>query len=142
MDKGENLRLSTEVKKRIQQEAKELGMSAKAYTEHAVLFFASRKLNPRDVKEGDTSKLLTHFAKGIDRVLGYLVTQERNILHQMFTELVNTRIVCEILLANLQKLSDLTPEEEQKLQAYNNQYLKQRKESIMSHYGKKPAPEK
>jgi hypothetical protein len=75
--------------------------------------------------------------KGIDRVLSYIVTQEQGVLQHLFSELVNTRIVCEILLSNLHKLSDLSAEEAEKLNAYNNAYIKGRKESIRRYYEKK-----
>jgi hypothetical protein len=52
----------------------------------------------------------------------------------LFSELINTRIVCEILLSNLHKLSDMSEEDERKIREYNQQYLRQRKESILQHY--------
>ncbi len=70
-------------------------------------------------------------------MISYMVTQEQGVLQHLFTELVNTRIVCEILLSNLHKLSDLTAEEAEKLNAYNNAYIKNRKESIRQSYQKK-----
>jgi hypothetical protein len=135
--RGKDITISKVVHERLEKEAKELSISHKEYTEMAILFFASRKLDPRAFKEGDTSKVLKHIDKAIDRVLSYIVTQEQKVLNQLFWEVVNTRIVCEILLSNLHKLSDLSAEEAEKLNAYNNTYIKGRKESIRQYYEKK-----
>jgi hypothetical protein len=135
--RGKDITISQDVHNRLEKEAKDLCISHKEYTEMAILFFASRKLDPRAFKEGDTARVLKHLDKGIDRVLSYIVTQEQKVLQQLFTELVNTRIVCEILLSNLHKLSDLSAEDAEKLNAYNNAYIKSRKESIRQYYEKK-----
>jgi hypothetical protein len=135
--RGKDITISKVVHERLEKEAKGLGISHKEYTERAILFFASRKLDPRAYREGDTSRVLRHVDKGIDRVLSYIVTQEQKVLQQLFWEIVNTRIVCEILLSNLHKLSDLSDEEEEKLNAYNNSYIKGRKENIRQYYEKK-----
>src|SRR5689334_17251818 len=109
--RGKDVTLSVVVHQRLSREAKDFSISHKEYAEAAILFFASRKLDPRAFKEGDTSRVLKHLDKGIDRVLSYIVSQEKKVLHNLFSELINTRIVCEILLSNLHKLSDLPPEE-------------------------------
>jgi hypothetical protein len=133
-DKRANLKISPAVHHLLVKAAKDLHMPVKAYTEAAIAFFASRKLDPTGFKEGDTARVLTHLDKGINRVLSYIVTQEKHLLHNLFSELINTRIVCEILLSNLHKLSEMTEEDEKKIREYNQQYLKQRKESILQHY--------
>jgi hypothetical protein len=134
--RGKDITIGPAVHGRLVKEAKYLGMTHKEYSEAAILFFASRKLDPCTFKEGDTARIVKHIDKGIDRVLSYIVTQEQQVLQNLFSELVNTRIVCEILLSNLHKLSDLSAEEAEKLNAYNNAYIKSRKESIRQYYEK------
>jgi hypothetical protein len=134
--RGKDITISPAVHERLEKEAKDLHISRKEYTQMAILFFASRKLDPRSFKEGDTARVIRHLDKGVDRVLSYIVTQEQKVLQNLFSELVNTRIVCEILLSNLHKLSDLPPEEAEKLNTYNNAYIKSRKENIRQYYEK------
>jgi hypothetical protein len=129
-----NLKISLAVHHLLAKAASDLDMPVKAYTEAAICFFATRKLDPTGFKEGDTAKVITHLDKGINRVLSYIVSQEKHLLYNFFSELINTRIVCEILLANLHKLSDMSEEDEKKIREYNQQYLNQRKESILQHY--------
>jgi hypothetical protein len=135
--RGKDITIAPFIHQRLHREARELSISKKEYAEAALQFFLSRKLDPRSIKEGDTSKIVTHFSKGIDRVLAYLVTQERHVLQPMLQELVNTRLACEVLLSNLHKLSDLSPEEEEKLRSYNNEYVKQRRDLILRQYRNK-----
>lgn len=135
-----NVKISPQVHQLVAKAARDLGMPVKTYTEAALCFFATRKLDPTGFKEGDTARVLTHLEKGINRVLSYMVTQEKHLLHQLFLELINTRIVCEILLSNLHKLSDLSAEEESKLREYNQQYLSRRKASILQQYEDKQKP--
>lgn len=139
-DERINLKISPDVHQLLVKSAKDLRMPVKTYTEAALSFFATRKLDPTGFREGDTAKVITHLDKGINRVLSYIVSQERHLLHNFFSELINTRIVCEILLSNLHKLSDMSEEDEKKIREYNQHYLKQRKESILQHYEDKQKP--
>lgn len=139
-DRRVNVKISSQVHHLVVKAASDLGMPVKTYTEAALRFFATRKLDPTGFKEGDTARVLTHLEKGINRVLSYMVTQEKHLLHQLFLELINTRIVCEILLSNLHQLSDLSAEEESKLREYNQQYLSGRKASILQQYEEKQKP--
>ncbi len=54
--RGKDITISKVVHERLEKEAQELHMSHKVYTEMAILFFASRKLDPRSFKEGDTAR--------------------------------------------------------------------------------------
>jgi ABC-type transporter MlaC component len=139
-DKRVNVKISPQVHHLVVKAARDLEMPVRTYTEAALCFFATRKLDPTGFKEGNTARVLTHLEKGINRVLSYMVTQEKHLLHQLFLELINTRIVCEILLSNLHKLSDLSAEEESKLREYNQQYLSHRKASILQQYEDKQKP--
>src|SRR5687767_1305226 len=92
-DNRANLKISMTLHHLLLKASGDLNMSAKAYSEAAILFFASRKLDPSGFKEGDTYRVVKHIDKAVNRVISYMVTQEQGVLQHLFTELVNTRIV-------------------------------------------------
>jgi hypothetical protein len=126
------------------KEAKAFRLSLKAYTEAALMFFISRKLNPLGIKEGEEYKILDTFHKGIDRIIRIIIRQEKDmivpILENMkgtLHEQVNARVLTEVVINNLHRLSDLDREGLQQIIRENSEYAQKRKQDIMKVYHQK-----
>ena len=150
MEKGERkeIKISAAVHEKMSREAGEYHLSHKAYAEAAILYFVSRKLNPRAIKEGEAYRILEGFHKGIERVIRILIRQERDKLDLMLESLkgvlheqINARILAEVLINNVHQLSDLDREELEQLIKKNAQYIQQRKQLIEEAHGIKERKE-
>ena len=144
MEKGERkeIKISTSVHEKMSREAGEYHLSHKAYVEAAILFFVSRKLNPRAIKEGEVYRILDGFNKGIERIIKILIRQERDkidlvleSLKGVLHEQINARILAEVLINNLHQLSDLDREELEQVVKKNSAYIRQRREAIVQARG-------
>ncbi len=97
------------------------------YTEAALDYFTSRRLNPIDdvVREG---QLIMHQVKKLgDRVFSYLQEEERSLLIPMLEEMLRTRITLDRLLRmNEILVNQLT----QQLSVYTEQQLAAQRESL------------
>lgn len=140
-DNRKEIKIANAVHALSAKEAKGLKISHKAYTEAALMFFVSRKLNPQNVKQGEAYKLLEAFYKGIDRVIRIIIRQEKDKINLMLQnqkgilhEQINARVLTEVLINNLHRLSDLDKEELQQMIKQNNQYALQRKKDILKVY--------
>ena len=150
METGERkeVKISAAVHEKMSRESGEYHLSHKAYAEAAILYFVSRKLNPRAVKEGESYQILEGFHKGIERVIKILIRQERDKLDLMLESLkgvlheqINARILAEVLIHNVHQLSDLDREELELLIKKNALYIQQRKQAIEAAYGMKKTKE-
>lgn len=132
------IKISTSVHELLSREAGEYGLSHKEYVEAVIRYFASRRLNPKSLKDGLTWALQNAFEKGVDRILDRLARQEEEKLELMLLSLkeviqeqINGRILTEILLNNLHQLSDRSREELQELVHRNGRYARERKQNIL-----------
>lgn len=140
-DGWKEIKFSVPVHARMLKEARECKLSNKDYVEAAIMFFASRKLNPKSVKEGEEYKLLDAFHKGIDRIIRIIIRQEKDKVDLMLENLkgilheqVNARVLTEVMINNLHRLSELDREELKQIIQQNSQYAMQRKKDILKVY--------
>jgi hypothetical protein len=135
------IKIAATVHELLTREAGEYFLSHKEYTEAAIRYFASRKLNPKTIKDGTAYGLHAALDKGFEEVIALLVRQEkekgevmleslRGVLHEQ----INARVLTEVLLNNLHQLSRLGGEELQQLIEKNRQYIRQRKQDILKVY--------
>lgn len=135
------IKIAASVHELLTREAGEYFLSHKEYTEAAIHYFASRKLNPKTIKDGTAYGLHAALDKGFEEVMAMLVRQEqekgevmleslKGILHEQ----INARVLTEVLLNNLHQLSNLGREEVQQLIEKNGQYARQRKQDILKVY--------
>lgn len=137
------IKIAASVHELLTREAGEYFLSHKEYTEAAIRYFASRKLNPKTIKDGTAYGLHAALDKGFEQVMAFLLRQEqekgevmleslKGILHEQ----INARVLTEILLNNLHQLSRLSREEVQQLVQQNGEYARQRKQDILKVYKK------
>ena len=135
------IKIATSVHELLVREAGEYFLSHKEYTEAAIRYFASRKLNPTTIKDGTAYGLHAALDKGFQGIIAMLVRQEqekgdvmleslKGILHEQ----INARVLTEVLLNNLHQLSNLSSEKVQQLIQQNSQYARQRKQDILKVY--------
>lgn len=143
-DGWKDIKFSEAVHARVAQEARECKLSHKDYAEAALMYFVSRKLNPQHVKEGEEYKLLDAFHKGIDRIIRIIIRQEKDKVDLMLENLkgilheqVNARVLTEIMINNLHRLSELDREDVEELIRKNSLYAQQRKKDILKVYQRK-----
>ncbi|MEN7551841.1 BfmA/BtgA family mobilization protein [Rapidithrix thailandica] len=123
MTKDRQIRIERAVYTQAQQEAKTYQLSLKAYTQAALRFFASRKLNPIAYRPGMEYELSRDLNKAVDRLFGFLITQEKSVLKPLLTETVRSRILLELTIDNLHRVSEVDPNTLQKLKRENEQYM-------------------
>lgn len=135
------IKISASVHELLTREAGECALSNKEYTEAAIRYFASRRLNPVTVKEGMIYGLHNALEKGVERIINMLARQEQEkmtlvlvSLKDVLHEQINARILIEVLINNLHQLSDLSREELEKMVVKNGQYARQRKQDILRVY--------
>ncbi|WP_224995071.1 hypothetical protein [Cesiribacter sp. SM1] len=135
------IKIGAAVHELLMREAGEFQLSHREYTEAVIRYFASRRLNPKTVREGLAWGLHDAFDKGITKILDMLNRQEQESmalmvasLKEILHEQINTRILIEVLLNNLHQLSEMNREELQQMVQKNSQYALQRKQEILKAY--------
>jgi hypothetical protein len=135
------IKIGAAVHELLMREAGEFQLSHREYAEAVIRYFASRRLNPKTIREGMAWGLQDALDKGITRILTMLTRQEQESGELMLTglkeilhEQINTRILTEVLLNNLHQLSELNREELQQMVQKNSQYALQRKQEILKAY--------
>ena len=146
MNKRKEIKISSTVHELLIREAGACALSHKSYVEAAIQYFASRKLNPQMVKDGMAYELRSAFQDGLEQILDQQVRQEQlemvlQGLRQVLHEQVNSRVMTELLMNNLHKLSDCDQQELRQLVDWNRQFALKRKEDILKGYQQeKPGP--
>lgn len=128
------VRISEKVYTQLHEISKENKLSMKDYTESSIQFFSSRNLNPKKFELGKEYDITREVRKSVDRVLGFIITQEKGILKNILNELVRGRLLSEILINNLHNLSDLKKGELEALQNQNKIYLSEKMKVMMEDY--------
>lgn len=123
MNSHKKINVSSEVHRRIDEEAGRLKLSHKDYLEAAVRFFLDRQLDPRTYQPEATKQMVQ---QAVDRIFSYLVHQEKHLLKDLLIETTKARILGELSVNHL--LSLITEDEAtfRQLQQQDQQYLSER----------------
>ena len=138
MSTRKKVNVSESLHEQVTQEARRLKLSRKDYLEAAVAFFMTRHLDPRTYQP-ETSKQVIQQA--VDRVLSYLVFQEKNLLQALHAESTKARILSEL---SVNHLLTLIAEDEtvlRQLQQQDQQYLAERLQQANHQSDINPAPQ-
>lgn len=133
------IKISSTVHALLSQEAAGCLLSHKDYVEAAIRYFAGRKLNPQMVKDGMAYELRAALQEGLERVMEQQARHEQLELmlkgvQQVLHEQVNIRVMAELLINNLHKLSERDRKELRELAEWNKEFALKRKQDILKRY--------
>ncbi|WP_152425212.1 hypothetical protein [Nafulsella turpanensis] len=136
------IKISSSVHALLSQEAAGCLLSHKDYVEAAIRYFAGRKLNPQMVKEGMAYELRAALQDGLERIMDQQLCQEQmelilKGLQQVLHEQVNIRVMTELLINNLHRLSERDRKELSELVEWNKDFALKRKQDILKLYQQK-----
>jgi len=101
------------------KEAVRWKLSIQAYTDAAVRYFATRKLNPADTVAREGELIMGQLHQVGERVFRYLQEQEQGVHAEVLAELVQARITQErtlqMLAAVVGRLNNWAPQDTQEL---------------------------
>ena len=123
MHTRKKINVSESLHQRITQESERLGMSQKDYLEATASFFLDRQLDPHQYQPEATKQMLQ---QAVDRVLSYLVAQEKYLLKSLLTEAAKARILSEVSVNHLLTLLAEDEATLRQMQQQDQQYLAER----------------
>jgi hypothetical protein len=131
MSTSKKINVSFAFHKRLDEEARRLGISYKDYLEAAGMFFLSRRLDPRNYRTGqeqDLAQLLMETAEQITQRMGQ---QEQHIFKVLHEESAKARILSELSVSHLLKLLSQDETQLKQLQQQDQQYLAERLSKVL-----------
>ena len=121
MSTSKKINVSFAFHKRLDEEARRLGISYKDYLEAAGMFFLARRMDPRNYRAGQQQDLAQLFIEAVERITALLAHQEKNMLSAMYEESAKARILSELSVSHLLRLLSQDEAQLQKLQAQDQQ---------------------
>jgi hypothetical protein len=131
MSTSKKINVSFAFHKRLDEEARRLGISYKDYLEAAGMFFLSRRLDPRNYRAGQEQDLAQLLMEALERITALLAHQEKHMLSAMYQESAKGRILSELSVSHLLRLLSQNEAQLKQLQQQDQQYLTERLSKVL-----------
>ncbi len=138
------IKISKAIHDRLGAEADRLGVSHKAFSEAALMYFVNRQQNPLAMKDGMVYEILQFIDRGFDRLIRIIMRLEKEKIDlqlryekYILQEQINTRILAELNLNTLISQGKINAKQLEIIREDNNAYARNRKEEIMEIYNKR-----
>ena len=131
MSTSKKINVSFAFHKRLDEEARRLGISYKDYLEEAGMFFLSRRLDPRNYRVGQEQDLAQLLMEAVERITALFAHQEKHMLSAMFEESAKARILSELSVSHVLRLLSQNEAQLKQLQQQDQQYLTKRLQKAM-----------
>lgn len=98
MKETKQLKIDAQVDLELQQASRHCSLSKKNFAEEAILFFASRQLNPKGYQPGSEFDQLQLIQRNTERIIGFVQQQEQESLTVLLSEILRSQVAMQALI--------------------------------------------